>query len=199
MVTGSKAQPYWAEIDQTESASWNTCALGQDYLPGVCVVSAEKGRDLDIKKAKGQDGYTMTDNGMTAGKVTIVMTLATKEDWILWQQIRPRIDPNRPGGARKPLTIYHPEAQDRGIQNVVVKNIAGSPPTARGGKVITIECSEWFPKPKPAKAPGPKYNYQPEATDPQHLGLENRRTFNDIDTISGPQSEWAKKLWAEKF
>jgi hypothetical protein len=181
MATTTKAMPYWAETNQVESSAWNTCILGKDFLPGICVVTAEKGRAVDIKKAKGQDGYTMTDNGMTAGKVTIVMTLVNKNDWLAWQQVRPRIDPNRPGGTRKPLEIVHPEPQDRGIQNVVVLNIKGAAPTARGGKVITIECTEWFAAPKPVKK---KTAYNAEKADPQHLGLEERRTFIDSDSLA---------------
>jgi hypothetical protein len=192
MATTTKAMPYWAETNQVESSAWNTCILGKDFLPGICVVTAEKGRDLDIKKAKGQDGYTMTDNGASAGKVTIVMTLVNKNDWLAWQQVRPRIDPNRPGAARAPLEISHPEAQDRGIQNVVVRNIKGSPPTARGGKVITIECSEWFAKPKAAK---PKVVNVPN--DPNHLGIDERRTFVDTDslaTLPPTPEEWKLKF-----
>lgn len=200
-TTTSKAIPYWASIEQSEASAWNTCALGKDYLPGVCVVTAKKGRDIDIKKAKGQDGYTMTDNGASKGEVTITMTLATKEDWITWQAIRPRVDPNRPGAARVPLAIRHPQAQDRGIDNVVITDIEASAPTARGGMTIKIECAGWYPKPKAVKAKPrafrPKTPYEPEATDPQHLGLENRRTFigaGELNTKPPGEEDWLRKF-----
>lgn len=153
-MTQSSLLPFWADNDPAAAAVWNTCGLGSVDLPGVCVVKAKKGRHFDTKKAKGQDGYTSKDNGATEGKVTIEMTLATREDWIKWQKIRPLIDPNRQGATRNPLEIRHPEAQDRGIKNVYVVEIEGSPPTARGGKKYKIECTEWFPAPKTSKGAG---------------------------------------------
>jgi len=189
MASTQKAMPFWAD-SEAESSAWNTVILGKDFLPGICEVEASKGRDLDIKKAKGQDGYTMTDNGATAGKVTITMTLVTKDDWIVWQQIRPRIDPNRPGATRAPLEMSHPETQDRGIQNIVVSSIKGSAPTARAGKVIVIECEEWFAKPKKAKTKS-----KPDKADPKHLGVDERRTFIDTDSLqTQPPTPEAWKL-----
>jgi hypothetical protein len=146
--------PYWADNDPAQAAAWNTCVLGSVQLPGICIVKAKKGRHFDTKKAKGQDGYTSKDNGATEGKVTISMTLATRADWIAWQKVRPLIDPNRPGATRSPLEIKHPECADRGIINVYVVEIEGEPPTARGGKRFTIDCTEWFPQAKTSKGAG---------------------------------------------
>jgi hypothetical protein len=160
--------PYWADNDPTEAAAWNTCRLGSVQLPGVCVVEAEKGRHFDTKKAKGQDGYTSKDNGATEGKVTITMTLATRQDWSDWQKVRPLIDPNRPGSVRNPLEIKHPEPADRGIQNVYVVNIKGRPPSARGGKVYVIECTEWFPQAKTSKGAGKDAKALPAAAPRQN-------------------------------
>ncbi|HMJ52399.1 MAG TPA: hypothetical protein VK540_09990 [Polyangiaceae bacterium] len=146
--------PYWADNDPNEAAAWNTVRLGSVQLPGVCVVTAEKGRDVDLKKAKGQDGYGLTDTGATPGKVSIEVTLATRQDWIDWQKVRPLIDPNRPGATRNPLEIKHPDAEDCGIRNVYVDNIKRSPPSARTGKRIMIECTEWYPQAKTSKGAG---------------------------------------------
>jgi len=147
-------QPYWADNDPAEAAAWNTVRLGSVQLPGLCVVKAKKGRDVDLKKAKGQDGYGSTDNGATAGKVTITVTLATRQDWIDWQKVRPLIDPNRPGATRSPLEIRHPETADRGILNIYVDEIGGEPPSARAGKKFTIDCTEWYPQAKASKGAG---------------------------------------------
>ncbi|HMI86269.1 MAG TPA: hypothetical protein VK550_19380 [Polyangiaceae bacterium] len=158
--------PYWADNNPAEAARWNTVRLGTVQLPGLCVVTAEKGRDLDTKKAKGQDGYKSTDNGATPGKVTIELTLANRAEWMAWQKARPLIDPNRPGATRSPLEINHPAAADRGIQNIYVTNIKTSPPTARGGMKISLDCEEWFPSVKTSKGAGKNAKSVP-ATWPQ--------------------------------
>jgi hypothetical protein len=144
-------QPYWADNDPKEAGAWNTCVLGPVALPGICAVTAEKGRATDKKTAKGQDGHGTTDTGATPGKVTIDVVLATREHWIAWQKVRPLIDPNQPGAKRTPLEIKHPAAADRGIKDVYVTNIKADPPSARAGMKIQIECDEWTPKPKTSK------------------------------------------------
>lgn len=143
--------PFWADRSDAAVKAWNTVTLGPVTLPGTCVVTAEKGREVDTKKSKGKDGPTMKDTGADQGKVTIEVTLATAEQWKEWQRIRPTIDPNRPGGSRNPLEIKHPEPADRGIQNVYVKSIKGMPPTAKGGKRYQLDCPEWVASPKTAK------------------------------------------------
>lgn len=140
------AQPNWIESPEL----WNTVILGPAILPGVCVVTSEKGRDVDFKKSPGQDGGTDTDKGSTAGEVTIVCTFAARQ-WEEWVAILPHIDPNRPGATTSPLDIRHPEPNSRGIRSVRVLSISGNAPTARGGKSYTIKCREWFPAPKPVK------------------------------------------------
>jgi hypothetical protein len=143
--------PYWADNNPAEAAAWNTVRLGSVQLPGVCVVKAKKGRDVDLKKAKGLDGYGMTDNGASPGKVTIDVTLTSRDDWSKWQKIRPLIDPNRPGATRNPMEIKHPETEDRNIRNIYVDDIEGEPPSARAGKKFRISCTEWFPKTQTSK------------------------------------------------
>lgn len=157
-------QPYWADNNPAEAGAWNTVRLGSVQLPGLCVVKAKKGRKLDTKKAKGQDGYASKDNGATEGKVTITVTLATRQHWIDWQKIKPLIDPNRPGATRSPLEIKHPECADRGIQNIYVVDIEGEPPSAKGGKRYTIDCTEWFPQTKPSKGAGKDAKALPAAS-----------------------------------
>lgn len=171
--------PYWGDDEK----AWNSVPLGDVVVPGICSVVADKGRNVEIKKTKGQDGHTMTDNGTTVGKVTITTTIVNREQWQLWQAVRERIDPVKQGGARTPLEIQHPEAQDRGIQNVYVKHIKGAPPTARGAKTFVIECEEWFPQPKPTKATTSKaksvnVNYQEH---PNHVVREmSKRVYDPI-------------------
>jgi hypothetical protein len=154
-------QPGWTGASGADAAAWNTCDLGRVRIPGIVTVSAEKGRDVDFKKAKGQDGGTTQDNGATQGKVTIDVILPRESHWDEWQRILPAIDPVKVGGVKKPLEISHPEPNSRGIRSVYVTMIRGMPPTARGGKRFQIECLEWFPAPKTTK--GAKKGAIPES------------------------------------
>lgn len=183
------ALAYWLD----DPSAWNNPILGDITLPGICVVTAEKGRDVDRKKAKGQDGYTIHDNGMGPGSVTIVMTLPNRAAWLAWQKIRPTIDPNRAGKIRAPLGIQHPQAADRGIDNVYVKNVKCSPPTARGGMVVTIECEEWFPAPKKTKAASKAKPAQKRSTD------ETPSIISNLNETTPEGQEFVKNLTFTNF
>jgi hypothetical protein len=144
-------QPYWAE--SLEAAKrWNNPVLGNVHLPGIWTVTVEKGRDVEFNKAKGKDGGNTKDNGAAQGKVTIEGVIPNRQIWEEWLAIEKDLDPNKPGALKKPLEISHPATERRGIRAVYVVAIKESPPTARGGLRITIECHEWFPAPKPTKA-----------------------------------------------
>lgn len=143
--------PFFADSDEQAFSQWNSVTLGPVVIPGLCVVTASKGRDVDLQKSKGKDGHSLKDNGAAPGEVTIDVTLTNVEQWERWQKIRPTIDPNRPGGVRNPLQIRHPECADRGIAAVYVKKITGLPPTAKSGKRFKIDCAEFVASPKKAK------------------------------------------------
>jgi len=147
--------PYWTEAGGDESSAWNTCILGDAWLPGICTVSVDGvGRDVDKKKTKGKDGFALQDNGATGAKITIEVVLLSQDDWTIWQQILPKIHPVKAGGVKTPLEIQHPEPNVLGIRSIYIKNIRGVPPTAKGGKRYVIDCEEWFPQPKDTKGAG---------------------------------------------
>lgn len=156
-------QPYWTGAGGQQDTAWLFAWLGEDLLPGIAFpVKCSKSRDVDAKKAKGSDGVTLEDNGYTGAKVSITLHIYTPEQWAAWQAVRPKIDPQRPGGTRAPLDILHPEPNEAGVTQVYVKTIESDSPTAKGGKIIKLECIEWFPQPKPVKkAAGKKVNGQP--------------------------------------
>lgn len=140
--------PFWLD----DPKAWSSCQLGPDTLPGIVTVTPDKARDVDVKKTKGKDGASQTDNGTTPGKVTIELWLGTRAHWQAWLAIRPRIDPLRPGSTRTPIEIHHPATDEAGIRNVYVTKITASPPSAKAGRKIRIECNEWFPETKKTKA-----------------------------------------------
>lgn len=158
------AQPFWVDEGGEENA-WNFCWLGDDLLPGIADVEVTKSRAVDVKKPKGGDGATLSDDGYEPAKVTIKLRIYTKEQWYAYQELYPRIDPQRAGGLRTPLRIINPEPNGRGIDTVYVQSISGSTPQRGGVKTETLECLQWFPAPKPAKG-----KQTPPAPDPSQFG-----------------------------
>ena len=69
----------------------------------------------------------------------------------------PRLKPVSAGSKASPLAIVHPDCELHGVRTIIVEEIDDSAPTARGGKTISIKCTEWIPAPKPAAvSPKPK-------------------------------------------
>jgi hypothetical protein len=137
--------PFWAD----DPASWDTCILGGEILPGIAVVEFEKSRDVDKKKSKGSDGITLTDNGAEAAPGEISITIWTAEHWDEWQRMRPKFDPAKAGGIKSPLTIVHPMAADAGIDVVYIESLKAKQPRKAGSMTITMSVVQWFPQPKP--------------------------------------------------
>lgn len=142
--------PFWGG-DLPEEHGWNFVWLGDALLPGVATVTCKKERSVDVKKRKGDDGAELEDTGYEPAQVTIKLKITNADEWAAWQEVRPKFDPQKAGGLRQPLAILHPEPNAMDVNEVYVTSIEGDPPTARSGKLITIECLQWFPAPKPAK------------------------------------------------
>lgn len=150
--------------------AWNTVRLGNWFLPGICLVTASRGRDIDFKKAPGKDGGTSTDKGTTAGKVKIRVTMNARQWREQWLVILPHIEPAQ-GKPVGPLGIVHPEPNSRGIMVVEVKDISSAPPTARGGVTYDIDCQQWFPRPKDTKGKKAAYGSLPKLYTKEGTGL----------------------------
>lgn len=144
------AQPFWVTDDQSDLA-WDFCWLGEDLLPGIASLSVETAREIDVQRQKGSNGANLSDDGYEPATVSITLQIYTADQWATWQKVRPKIDPRNAGGLKRPLQIVHPETADAGVENVYVRRISTSNPSARSGKTISIDCIEWFPAPKPAK------------------------------------------------
>jgi hypothetical protein len=143
--------PGW-EVEGLDAQAWNFCRIGGKLLPGIVEVTCDKSRKVDKQSPKGTDGNFLKDEGYDGGKVTIKVTIINDEQWQAYQELLPSIDPEQVGGLKRPHEILHPEPNSKGIKTVFVTKISGSPPTAKSGKVETIECEQWFPAPKPKKS-----------------------------------------------
>ncbi len=142
--------PCWGG-DTPDSAAWDVVGLGGKRLPGIATVSvSNRGRNIDAQASKGTDGVELKDNGLTPAKITIKLKLF-EHHWSDWLAVLPTIDPQRPGAMRQPLKIEHPEPNSVAIDTVYVTSIDGEPPDVVTGKIVTIECIQWFPRPKATK------------------------------------------------
>lgn len=164
--------PAWGG-DTPDQEAWDVCSLGGVLLPGIASVTVSgRGRNIDEQASKGTDGVELKDNGLTVAKISIRLVL-TETDWPDWLNVLPKIDPQRPGAMRQPLQIVHPEPNHVGIELVYVREISGEPPDLVNGKVITIDCGQWFPQKKATKT----------SKQPKRQG-GSTTTFNDNPTPS---------------
>jgi hypothetical protein len=147
----SQEFPSWVSDNYLDAQSWNQVALGDVYLPGLCSIEGlDVGIDVDHKKKKGSDQPKSDDQGIRPSRFAIKVWLTAK-DWPLWLDVLPTFHPRRPGRARQPVEIVHPDPNSLGIKFVRVVSIKPGQSTAKGGKVIQIECIEWFDTPADTK------------------------------------------------
>lgn len=144
--------PFWDSDDPEEGAAWDRCSLGGTQLPGSATVQCPTRRDIDAKKSPGSDGATFADKGRELAQITIELFIHTREEWELWQAVRPTIEPRRLGGDKAPVAIDHPKAALAGVSAVYVSGIEEGDPSAAKGMTISIQCIEWAPAPKATKA-----------------------------------------------
>lgn len=136
------------EIDPTP---WENLILGEQLFPGVWTVETSGvKREIQVSKAKGEDGITLRDQGMVGPRVTC-SGIVTSEEFVAIVGALATVNPRKPGGIRTPLTIVHPIPNALGIDKVYVDGINLDPPTASKPLVCQIECIQWFPQPKKVK------------------------------------------------
>lgn len=135
----------------SQYSAWNRVQLGEIVLPGVCECEGfDRGQEVDVKKAKGNDGATLEDKGKDPAKGQIIARIPASL-WPTWQTILRELDPQKAGAVRQPREIVHPKPNALGITQVYVQKIALGKPEAGKGMTITLECIEWFDAPKPTQ------------------------------------------------
>jgi hypothetical protein len=161
--------PAWTGpgIDQADSALWYKAQIGDFVLPGIASVEGfVRKQDVDIKKSKGKDGATLEDNGrvLAEGKIHIEIIAA---DWSLALGIVQSLDPQKKGAVRQPRELVHPIPNALGVSQIYVREITIAMPTAAAGMVITFDCVEWVPQPKPVKV-------KKTVEAPAHVAFDDR-------------------------
>lgn len=106
-------------------SAWDKVTLGYEYVtPGVCDVVIKKARDVDKKKATGQDGARLTIHGIEPAWVEIRVTIWTPEQLRklrdLWAILFP--GPTKAKNPKKTETAWdcdHPEFRTHKIKSLV--------------------------------------------------------------------------------
>lgn len=130
------------------SSLWDQMLLGGIYWPGLWSIGATKERALDIVKVRRKDGTMTLDNGYFGAELQAVGRLWTPAQFDELQRILPDFDPQRPGGGRTPLDLYHPTAALLACNTVYIRKLGVPPPGAPGGGppgsiVFIIDMVQW--------------------------------------------------------
>jgi hypothetical protein len=152
------AAPFW-DVEELgyesygnygQLSAWNVVFLGGMSMPGLAeVTNGACERKLDIKNAKGADGATISHNGYEPAKLDVLLTLATPQDWSLFQQVLPLIKPKLGKLPSQPLAFSHPSTDPYGIDKVIVESV-GIPKKGKvpGTREVHIKLVQWAPSKK---------------------------------------------------
>lgn len=150
---------WWAATEDAvdgysaEAGEWAAPVVGGETLPGEWRVRVQLKPDIEVKKAKGQAGAAITDQGDNPTKVSLRGQLVTREDWERWQALVPVLFAKKSNSERKPLAISHPHTDAFGISVIYVESLEAEDPE-NDIMPISIDAIEWTPKPPAAKTSG---------------------------------------------
>jgi hypothetical protein len=171
------AVPFWS--DETDTTGlWNRVFLDDLVLPGLARVRGKLEPEIEVKKAKGEDGANYTDNGLAPCKFQIELCLWNEDQWEAYQDLLPTILPRKRGAARKAWEVYHPGLTLLGVGKAYLTAIGMPEPDDDGLLKILIECIEYNPAPKPVKPGG-------NAADNAVNTFERDRNWEDTRTSYG--------------
>jgi hypothetical protein len=175
---------YWDDRD--DPLAWDTLLLDGEVWPGIAEISgAGVSRKIDVKKAKGQDGATIKDEGYQLAKLTITITIYSEYQWGELQRLLPTVHPRRKGGSRTPMAITNPQANLLGVTQIYIDKISyPTKPKAKDGLCsIVMSAIEWAPAPKPVKkAAGGTGANQVYPNDP---GANAQAWLEEFERIAG--------------
>ena len=125
------------------SNPWDYVYLGipstQPFTPGLCTVNVNRSRDVDKKKAVGNDGARVTIHGVDPAPVEIMIRIWTPEQLRQLAALWPVLFPQAYKGAPPAYDVQHPMFSYYGIKSV--QFIGGSGPMIDEHRVGTFVLS----------------------------------------------------------
>lgn len=172
--------PHWNSF--LSDGSWDTCALGGFWLPGVASVDVKFPSGIDFQKPRGKRGAKFKDIGDEPAKIKITLQISQYAELRAMPEI---IRVLRPRGAslHDPLEIVHPNPNAWGVAVVVIEDIESPQPSAVEGWTLTINALEWLPQPADlvAQTNKPKSKADADAWAP----FVDRDVGNTDDGVAG--------------
>ncbi len=152
---------------------WDTLLIDGEVVPGIASVKGSLKFDVDVKKAKGKDKASTTDNGITPTEFEVTIKVWSAAQWRDVQAIFARLLPRTPGGARTPFRVEHPGLRICNIGKAILKEFE-IPQPKRAGELYeqSFKFIEWVPAPATVKTGGtgskaaPKSTFNPFSPDP---------------------------------
>jgi hypothetical protein len=126
------AMPFWYDPPAADGrTAWDVLILGGGKVPGIARVEARLGRRLDMKKAKGAHGASLTDEGYDPAQITITITIWEREHL---DALRNFVAKLRPKSTADPaaVDVVHPQLQFLGITSIFIKEISAPRPVGQG-------------------------------------------------------------------
>jgi hypothetical protein len=162
---------YWAATEDNfdgysgEASEWSALWLGGECLPGEWQVDVILNPDIEKKKAKGQRGAAINDQGDHPTQVRMRGQLHMRSHWEDWQRLVPVLFAKKSNVERKPLAIDHPQTACYGISVVYWEKLEAQQPD-QDIMVVAIDAIEWTPQPSEAKTSAiPKQSEQASADE----------------------------------
>lgn len=171
--------------------------IEQPYTPGQAEVSVQKSRDVDKKKAAGNDGARLTVHGLEPAVVEIRLLIWTPDQLAWLAKIWPVLFPGPqkvasiPNNARPvtpkqnvatPFDVQHPVLDLHGVRSLIFVGGSGPDPgPVPRSRLFTMRALEFLaPNSKtnstntPVSSKGslldPEAGYQASGLDPNNLG-----------------------------
>ena len=152
-----KPGQYAGEALTEDVSPWDIFWLANQRVPGlVSWPSGSLKYKIDVKRAKGQNGASMTQQGKDPTPFSIKAQIWLPEHWEQLQTLLAIIAPkdNKPLG--DPVPAIHPALQAYGIYKVLVEEIQLPTYKGKGAGEFSIKMIQWSPSPKKVGSKTPK-------------------------------------------
>lgn len=138
------------EIPEYSQGAWDQIQIGGVVFGGLAAVSGDAfRRKVDARRAAGQDGARIVDQGYDLVDLTITLTAWEPEHADQLQRLVALLAPRGARGRGLAVDVHHPALAFAGISRIYVTG--ASLPTPSGGTLTwTIKATE-FRDPPPAR------------------------------------------------
>ena len=122
----------WGTASETpipKGGPWDCLYVAGILMPGLLRMNGHGLKhDLQVKKAAGYNGATVTDLGRELVRFSATLILSCQQDWDEFVRVVPKLQPTRPNkGTGKmelePVTVAHPSLEPSNVTSAKVERI----------------------------------------------------------------------------